>query len=330
MNTKVVAVTGASAGIGRAIVREFAKDGCAIGLIARGTDGLEGAKRDVEAAGGTAIAIPTDVADPHAVEAAADRIERELGAIDIWINVAFTNVFSPFHELTPQEYERITAVSYLGYVYGTMSALKRMRPRKRGTIVQVGSALCYRSIPLQAAYCGAKSAIRGFTDSIRCELIHEKSPIKITMALMPAVNTPQFAWCKSRMPRQAQPVPPIFQPEVAGRAVRWLAHHPKRRELVIGFPTFQAVVGTKIVPGLLDLYLGKTGYRAQQHDGPHDPDAPNNLLAPLPGDYGAHGSFDARSSGSSRYTWFTENRAWIASLLAVGAGILVARSRSDG
>jgi NAD(P)-dependent dehydrogenase (short-subunit alcohol dehydrogenase family) len=320
----VVAITGASAGIGRAVVAEFAKEGWAIGLIARGRDGLAGAQREVEALGGSAIPIETDVADSDAVEHAAERIERELGPIDVWINVAFTNVFSPFHELTPEEYRRITDVSYMGYVYGTMAALRRMRARNRGTIVQVGSALAYRSIPLQAAYCGAKSAIRGFTDSIRCELIHDKSDVRITMALMPAVNTPQFAWCKSRMPREAQPVPPIFQPEVAGRAVHWLALHPKRRELVIGFPTFQAVLGTKIVPGLLDIYLGKTGYDAQQHGGAHDPDAPNNLYQPLPGDRGSHGTFDSTSVDISRYTWLTENRAWIFGVAAAGIALTFA------
>jgi NAD(P)-dependent dehydrogenase (short-subunit alcohol dehydrogenase family) len=328
MERKVVAITGASAGIGRATVREFAKDGCAIGLIARGTRGLEDAKRDVEALGGTAIAIPTDVADADAVEAAAARIESELGPIDIWVNVAFTNVFSQFHELTPEEYQRITNVSYLGFVWGTMAALRRMRERDRGTIVQVGSALCYRSIPLQAAYCGAKSAIRGFTDSLRCELVHHKSRVRVTMVLMPAVNTPQFSWCRSKMPHKPQPVPPIFQPEVAGRAIRWAAHHPGRRELLVGFPTFEAVWGTKLFPGLLDVYLGKTGFASQQYDGGREPGSPDNLMEPVSGDYGAHGSFDDRSRSTSPFTWATEHRYWILGGLAVAAGAIVAVGRS--
>lgn len=325
MKPKVVAVTGASAGIGRAAVREFAKDGCAVGLMARGTQGLEDAKRDVENFGGTALAIPTDVSDAQAVDRAATQIEQELGPIDVWVNVAFTNVFAEFHELTPEEYQRITNVSYLGFVWGTLTALKRMRERDRGTIVQVGSALCYRSIPLQAAYCGAKSAIRGFTDSIRCELVHEKSNVKITMVLMPAVNTPQFTWCRSKMPRKPQPVPPIFQPEVAGRAVRWAARHPGRRELLVGFPTFKAVWGTKFIPGLLDVYLGKSGYDSQQYDGGREPGSPDNLMQPVPGDFGAHGEFDSRSSPISRYTWATENRYWIlGGLAAAAAGSFIA------
>ncbi len=326
MDRKVIAITGASAGIGRASVREFAKDGCAIGLIARGSEGLEDAKRDVERLGGTAIAIPTDVADADAVERAAARIEAELGPIDVWVNDAFTNVFAEFADLTSEEYQRITDVSYLGFVWGTMAALRRMQPRNRGTVVQVGSALCYRSIPLQAAYCGAKAAIRGFTDSIRCELVHQKSKVRVTVVLMPAVNTPQFSWCRSKMPRKPQPVPPIFQPEVAGRAVHWAAHHPGRRELLVGFPTAQAVWGTKVIPGLLDVYLGKTGYASQQYDGGREPGSPDNLMQPVAGDYGAHGAFDERSQAHSTFTWATEHRYWLLSgLAAMAVGCAVAK-----
>lgn len=321
---EVVVVTGASAGIGRATAVEFGKRGAAVALIARGASGLEGAAAEVEAAGGFALALPLDVADEEAVEAAAARVESELGPIDVWVNVAFSNVFSPFHELTPQEYRRITEVSYLGFVWGTMAALRRMRNRNRGTIVQVGSALAYRSIPLQAAYCGAKSAIRGFTDSLRCELFHEKSRIHLTMVQMPAVNTPQFTWCRSRMERKAQPVPPIFQPEVAGRAVYWAAHH-RRRELWVGASAVKAIVAQKFASGLLDRYLGKTGYASQQYDGGRDPHAPDNLLEPADAtrDFGMHGDFDARSRAHSMQLWMTTHRRTVALLgLCAGAATL--------
>src|SRR5579884_414396 len=328
--SKVAVVTGASAGVGRAVVRELARGGWDVGLIARGTEGLAAARAEVEAAGRRAVAAPADVADADAVESAAARIEAELGDIDLWVNVAFSNVFAELDQLTPEEYRRITDVSYLGFVWGTMSALKRMLPRDRGTIVQVGSALAYRSIPLQAAYCGAKSAIRGFTDSIRCELHHKGSKVRISMAILPAVNTPQFSWCKSKLPRKAQPVPPIYQPEVIGRAVAWLAEHP-RRELTIGWSALEALVGQIVAPGLLDRYLGKTGYDSQQYDGHESPDRPNNLLQPLPGDWGAHGDFDARSRTWSSQLWLTTHRATVAaaiSLVALGAfGALSAAAR---
>jgi len=299
---EVVVITGASAGIGRATVAEFAKAGAHIGLLARGTKGLEAARREVEAVGGKALAIPTDVSDADAVEAAAAKVEETFGPIDIWVNDAFTNVFAEFKDLTPKEYQRITDVSYLGFVFGTMAALKRMLPRDRGTVVQVGSALAYRSIPLQAAYCGAKSAIRGFTDSIRCELVHQKSHVKITMVQMPALNTPQFTWCKTKLPRKAQPVPPIFQPEVAARAIYHAAHH-HLREYWVGIPTVDALVGQRLVPGLLDHYLGKTGYSSQQYDGAVPSPHPDNLFEPLPGDYGAHGDFDARAKSRAWELW---------------------------
>ncbi len=327
MNTQseVVIITGASAGVGRATAREFAKRGAHIGLIARGRDGLEATRHEVEQAGGRALVLPLDVADAAAVEAAAEQVERELGAIDIWVNNAMVSVFSPIKEMTPEEFRRVTEVTYLGVVHGTLAALKRMLPRDRGIIVQVGSALSYRSIPLQAAYCAAKHAERGFTDSLRCELIHERSKVHVTMVQMPALNTPQFGWSKSRLPRKAQPVPPIFQPEVAAEAI-YFAAHARRRELYVGMPTVEAIVGNKIAPGLLDHYLGKTGYDGQQTDQPENPDRPNNLYEPVPGDHGAHGRFDDRSSAQCKQLWATKNRgalALAAAVLAFGCVLFV-------
>jgi len=322
---EVVVVTGASAGVGRAAVQAFAKRGAHIGLIARGgagMDGLEGARRDVEAAGGKALILPADVADPDAVEEAADRAERELGPITVWVNDAMASVFSPFKEMTAAEFRRVTEVTYLGQVYGTMSALKRMLPRDRGHIVQVGSALAYRSIPLQAAYCGGKAGIRGFTDSLRCELIHDKSHVRLTMVQMPALNTPQFGWVKSRLPHKAQPVPPIYQPEVAGEAIYWAARH-NRRELYVGLSTLEAVIGNMVAPGLLDFYLGKTGYKAQQTDQPADHDRPDNLWEPVAGDHGAHGSFDDRARDSSPELWLATHERELA-LAGLGLGAITA------
>jgi NAD(P)-dependent dehydrogenase (short-subunit alcohol dehydrogenase family) len=332
MNNKpeVVVITGASAGVGRATVRAFAQRGAHIGLVARGKDGLDGALRDVESCGGKALVLPTDVADSDAVEAAAAQVESEFGPIDIWVNDAMTSVFSPFKEMTADEFKRVTEVTYLGYVYGTMAALRRMLPRNRGTIVQVGSALAYRSIPLQSAYCGAKHAIAGFTDSIRCELIHDQSSVHITMVQMPALNTPQFGWVKSRLPHKPQPVPPIYEPEVAADAIYWAAHN-REREVWVGIPTVAAIVGNKFIPGLLDHYLGRTGYASQQTSQPADHDAPNDLWEPVPGDHGAHGTFDSRAHAFSPELWTDEHRG----LLAVGAigllGLLVGRrsSRND-
>ena len=302
MKREVVVITGASAGVGRAAAQAFARRGARIALIARGLDGLAGAKQDVEALGGTALVLPADVAEADQVEAAAERAERELGAIDIWINNAMASVFSPIAEMPPEEFKRVTDVTYLGVVYGTLSALKRMRRRDRGTIVQVGSALAYRSIPLQSAYCAAKHAIVGFTDSLRCELIHDHSRIHVTMVQMPALNTPQFGWVKSRLPHKAQPMPPIFQPEVAAEAIYWAAHH-RRRELYVGWPTVEAIVANKIVPGALDRDLGRTGYASQQTEEPEAPDRPNNLWAPVAGDHGAHGTFDRRAANHSTALW---------------------------
>jgi|SRR5579884_1619871 len=316
--SEVVVITGASAGIGRATVRRFAREGARIGLVARGVDGLNAAQREVVEAGGEALVLPTDVADPKQVEAAAEKVENTFGPMDIWINDAMTSVFSPFKKMTPEEFRRVTEVTYLGTVYGTMSALKRMLPRNRGTIVQVGSALAYRSIPLQSAYCGAKHAIHGFTDSLRCELIHDKSKVHITMVQLPGVNTTQFGWVKSRLPRKPKPIGKIYQPEVAADAIYWAAHH-RRRELYVGASAAEAIVGNKIIPSALDEYLGKIGYSGQQTDEPKDPNQRDNLWEPVPGDHGAHGTFDAQSLDSSTEVWIAKNRNMLG-LAAVGAG----------
>src|SRR6266567_3779191 len=292
---EVVVVTGASAGVGRATVQAFARRGARLGLIARGPDGLEAARKEVEQLGGSALVFAVDVANAEKVEEAAARVEEEFGPIDIWINNAMVSVFSPVKEMTPEEFHRVTEVTYLGVVYGTLSALKRMLPRDRGSIVQVGSALAYRGIPLQAAYCGAKHAIQGFTESLRCELLHDESRVHVTMVQLPAMNTPQFDWVKSRMPREPQPVPPIYSPEIAADAIVWAATH-RRRELSVGGPTAVAIWGNKIASGLLDRYLAKTGYDAQQTDQLADPNRQDNLWSPLPGDRGAHGRFAGRST----------------------------------
>src|SRR3954453_8048663 len=313
---QVVAITGASAGVGRAAVREFARHGARIGLLARGIDGLQAARSEVEELGSKALVIPTDVANADQVESAAARIEAEFGGIDIWINNAMASVFSPIKQMTPEEFERVTEVTYLGYVYGTLAALKRILPGDRGVIVQVGSALAYRGIPLQAASCAAKHAVQGFCDSLRCELIHDNSAVRVTMVQMPALNTPQFGWVKSRLPRKAQPVPPIFQPEVAAEATYFAAHDP-RREFYVGRPTLKAIVANKIAPGLLDHFLARTGYDSQQHDGAEDPNRSNNLWQPVPGDHGAHGAFDARASDWSPQLWTSEHRSWIAAAVVV-------------
>ncbi|MDQ4074965.1 MAG: SDR family oxidoreductase [Chloroflexota bacterium] len=314
---EVVVITGASAGVGRATARAFARRGAHIGLLARGPDGLEGARHYVEALGGKAIAVPTDVADAEQVEAAAVAVEEEFGPIDIWVNNAMVSVFSPVKKMKPEEYQRVTNVTYLGYVYGTLSALERMLPRDEGVIVQVGSALAYRSIPLQSAYCAAKAAIRGFTDSLRTELIHDGSNVHVTMVQLPALNTPQFNWVKTRLPRKPQPVPPIFQPEVAADAIVWSAHH-RRRELWVGRSTVQTILGQKIAPGYLDQEAAETGYDAQQYNGLVDPDRENNLWDPVEGDFGAHGDFDARAQDYSIQLWADTHRGWLA---AAGIGL---------
>jgi NAD(P)-dependent dehydrogenase (short-subunit alcohol dehydrogenase family) len=312
---EVVVITGASAGVGRAAVRKFARHGARIGLLARGTDGLKAARREVEELGSEALVVPTDVANADQVEAAAAQIEAEFGQIDIWVNNAMTSVFSPIKQMTAAEFRRVTEVSYLGYVYGTLAALKRMLPRDRGVIVQVGSALAYRGIPLQAAYCAAKHAVQGFCDSLWCELLHDNSNVKVTMVQMPALNTPQFAWVRSRLPRKAQPVPPIFQPEVAAEAIYFAAHNP-RREFFIGLPTVKAIVADKIAPSLVDRYLARIGYDSQQYDGAEDPNRPDNLWQPVPGDHGAHGAFDSRARSWSPQLWTGEHRALVVLAMA--------------
>lgn len=318
-DSRVVVVTGASAGVGRAVAQEFGARGCSVGLLARGRERLEAAKKDIEAAGGKAIVIPTDVAHAEEVEAAAERVEQELGPIDVWVNDAMTTIFAPFHEITPDEFKRATEVTYLGCVYGTMSAMKRMRRRNRGSIVQVGSALAYRSIPLQSPYCGAKHAIAGFTDSIRSELIHQKSKIHITMVQLPAMNTPQFSWCRTRLPRHPQPVPPIFQPEVAARAIVWASSH-RRREIYVGWSTAKAIYGQELAPGYADKYLAKFAYSGQETCEPIAPDRPDNLFEPAAGQFGAHGIFDDRARSVSPLTWLDLHRGAAAIGVAAFAG----------
>ena len=314
---EVVVVTGASAGVGRSIVREFARRGAWIGLIARDRARLEAVRREVVEAGGRGLVLVGDVADATQVEQAAELVEQEFGPLDIWINNAMVSVLSPALSMTAAEYRRVTDVTYLGYVHGTLSALRRMVRRNRGTIVQIGSALAYRSIPLQSAYCGAKHAIQGFTDSLRSELIHDGSLVHLTTVQLPAVNTPQFDWIRTRMPRQPQPVPPIFQPEVIARAVYWAAHH-RRREVTVGWPAVQAIIGNKFIPGLLDHYLAWSGYEAQQTNEVVSPDRRNNLFEPVAGPYGAHGQFDDEAKTASIQFWLNRNRTW---LTAMGLGL---------
>ena len=323
----IVVITGASAGVGRATVRAFAADGWDVALIARGSAGLEAAADEVRAAGRRAIVLPLDVSDAPAVDEAAGRVEQELGPIDAWINIAMESVFAPVTETTADEYRQVTEVNYLGYVNGTLAALRRMTERDAGVIVQVGSALAYRSIPLQSAYCGTKHAIVGFTDSLRCELIHDQSQVRVTAVHLPAVNTPQFGWVRSRLPRRAQPVPPIFAPEVAARAILAATHNP-RRELFVGWPTLLSVWAQKVVPGLMDRYLGRTGYDSQQTE-QSQPDRADNLDLPLDDttDRGAHGPFDERERGWSPALTLSLHRRLVAGLVAVAGATAIAGVR---
>lgn len=325
---KIVVITGAGAGVGRAAATEFARNGCDVALLSRDPERLEHAAGELRRFGVRVLPIPTDVADAKAVDAAADRVEAELGPIDVWVNVAMATVFAPVHKLTAEEFQRGTAVTYLGQVHGTMAALRLMRPRNRGSIVCVGSALAYRSVPLQSVYCGAKFAIRGFLDSLRSELYHDKIAVTLTEVDLPAVNTPQFDWARNKMGRKAMPVPPIYQPEVPARAIYFGAFNP-RRQIWVGYPTVQAILANRIAPGLIDRYLAKSGYNGQLTDLPADPDAPGNLFEPVKGPYGAHGRFDgqARTGSWEVFTSYHRNAFWAAAFagLAIGAHMLARR-----
>jgi len=329
---EVVVITGSSGGVGRAIAHAFAKHGAHVGLVARGREGLEEAKREVEAYGGEALVVPTDVSDYDQVEAAAAAVEARFGEIDIWVNDAMATVFARFLDTEPDEFRRATEVTYLGAVYGTMVALRRMTARDRGMIVQVGSALAYRAIPLQAAYCGAKFGIRGFTDSIRTELLHDHSKVQITMVQLPGVNTTQFNWCRSKLPDHPMPVPPIYQPEIPAEAVYWAAHH-RRRELWVGSSAVLAIVANKLAPGVADRYLARTAFTGQQvEDMPVAADRPNNLYEPVPKEAATHGIFDDQAKTRSPQLWATTHRGLLAAAAsgiaaATAAGELVRRRR---
>jgi len=322
VNQQVIVITGASGGIGRAVARRYARRGADLALLARGEEGLAAAAAEVKALGGTPLPLAVDVADAGAVADATDLVEAELGPIDVWVNNAFVGVLAPFTEMSLDEFRRVTEVTYLGYVHGTRAALERMLPRDRGTIVQVGSALAYRGIPLQSAYCGAKHAIQGFHESLRCELLHEGSRVRVTMVQLPAVNTPQFDWVRSKLRRKAQPVPPIYQPEVAAKAIVYAADHPRRREYWVGGSTAATLIANAIAPGLLDRYLARTGYRSQQTEEPRPASQPANLWRPADGraghDYGAHGRFDEEATARSAQLWASQHHG---TLLAAGTAV---------
>ena len=320
---RVVVITGAGAGVGRATVRQFARCGARIGLIGRDQSRLEQAADETRRLGGEALVCPADVADAAQVEAAAAAVEAAFGRIDTWINNAMATIYAPFHEIAAEDYKRATEVTYLGTVYGTMAALRRMRPHNTGIIIQVGSALAYRAIPLQSPYCGAKFAIRGFTDALRSELLHERSRIRVTMVHLPALNTPQFDWGKNQMPMRPQPMPPIFNPEMAAKAIFWASRH-KRREVYVGWPTVKAIWANKFIPGLIDRYLARAGYAGQQSGQPANPANPDNLWQPVAGDFAAHGRFDQRAQPGALQLWASLYREPIAiGLLA--AGLLACR-----
>jgi NAD(P)-dependent dehydrogenase (short-subunit alcohol dehydrogenase family) len=335
--SRVVVVTGATGGIGRAVARAFAARGDAVAVLARGEDGLAATADEVRAEGARCLPIQVDVSDFQRLHDAGARVDSELGEIDVWVNVAFTSVFARFVDIEPEEYRRVTEVNYHGYVFGTRVALDRMLPRDRGTIVQVGSALAYRGIPLQSAYCGSRHAVQGFHESLRAELLHDGSKVRVTMVQMPAVNTPQFSWVLSRLPRQAQPVPPIYQPEVAARAVLHAADHPRRREYWVGGSTVATLAANAVAPGLLDRYLARTGFSSQQAPMPRDPDQPANLWEPADraggGDFGAHGRFDDQASGRAPQLWLSHHHGVVGAatgVATVGLGLLLRRRRLRG
>jgi NAD(P)-dependent dehydrogenase (short-subunit alcohol dehydrogenase family) len=318
MVSGVVAVTGASSGVGRATAQAFAREGATVGLIARGREALNATALEVQSAGGRPVVLECDVADPQAVEAAAATLEQH-GEIEVWVNNAMASVFAPTWEITAEEFHRVTQVTYLGVVYGTLCALSRMRPRDSGVIVQVGSALAYRGIPLQSPYCACKHAIQGFTESLRCELLHERSGVRVTMVQLPAMNTPQFDTVRTRLPRHPQPVPPIYEPEVAARAIVTAARYPARREWWVGASTALTLLGNALAPGVADRYLARTGFDSQQTDEPLPPGRPDNLFAPLPGTRSAHGDFDEQAKSRSAQWELTRHRR----LLGGGAGIIL-------
>ncbi|MFJ8535308.1 SDR family oxidoreductase [Streptomyces sp. NPDC093591] len=324
---RAVVVTGASGGVGRAAALAFAARGDRVALLARGREGLAGAADEVQRAGGEALVVSVDMADAKAVDDAAQKVVDTFGRIDVWVNNAFAGIYAPFTEITPDEFRRVTEVTYLGYVFGTRAALHHMLPRDRGTIVQVGSALAYRGIPLQSAYCGAKHAIQGFNESLRCELLHEGSRVRTTMVQLPAVNTPQFEWVLNRLPGRARPVAPVYQPEVAARAIVHAAGHGRRREYWVGGSTAATLMANAVVPGLLDRYLARTGFEAQQDEG--EQLGPGNLWTAADGargrDFGAHGRFDEESHRGSSQEWLSRNRGRMGQALTVGAGVLAAR-----
>jgi NAD(P)-dependent dehydrogenase (short-subunit alcohol dehydrogenase family) len=323
MRKRVVVITGASGGVGRATARAFARQGICIALLARGEQGLEGARREIVEAGAEALVLPTDVADSVQVERAASEIERRWGRIDVWVNNAMVTVFGPVDRLDPDDLKRATEVSYLGAAYGTMAALKRMRAQGSGVIVQVGSALAYRAIPLQSAYCAAKHALRGFTDAVRCELLHERSSIHITTVHLSAFNTPQFDWARNLMSKRPEPVPPIFQPELAARAIVWASNH-RRREVFVGWPSVKAVLANKLAPGILDRILAKQGYSGQLTEEPKPSSACENLYTPCDTNPGAHGRFDREARAYSLQWIISSHRALSLSVAAVIAISLLA------
>jgi short-subunit dehydrogenase len=320
---QVVVITGASGGVGRAVARAYGRRGAHVGLLARGREGLDAARREVKSLGGEALALTTDVAQAHEVETAAAAVEDAFGPIDVWVNNAMATVYSPVKELSAEEIRRVTEVTYLGVVHGTLAALQRMLPRNRGVIVQVGSALAYRGLPLQAAYCGAKHAIQGFTESLRAELIHDGSRVRVTTVHLPAVNTPQFTWGKNRLAQRTQPVPPIYQPELAADAILWAAEHP-RRELNVGWSTTATVWLSKLFPGIADRLVAGRGYEGQLTGEPEDPRRRHNLWQPMAADFGAHGRFDRQAHRHSAQLWATTHRGWLAIGLAGAAGLMVA------